>query len=78
MCEWGTETILRLTTPAHISHNGVAYERDWGIDSCIASIVKALNEGGVQTIQSCCGHGKEPGIIMLADGRTLTITSPSP
>ena len=43
------------------------------IDQCIAGIVLALNGGGVYTIASCCGHGKGPGDIMLADGRKLII-----
>lgn len=73
MCEWGTETTLRLTTPAHLSHSGKAYERDWGVDSCIASLIEALNAGGVVTTQSCCGHGKRSGSILLADGRELLV-----
>lgn len=42
-------------------------------DPCIAPLVAALNEGGVPTIASCCGHGKWPGAIVLADGRELHI-----
>jgi len=49
------------------------------IDWCIHHIVAALNAGGVQTVASCCGHGKKDGIITLSDGRTLTITvTPNP
>lgn len=57
-------------------------------DPCIAPLVKALNESddlprvpsrlnpdGVTTVASCCGHGKRPGHIALADGRWLTIHS---
>jgi hypothetical protein len=42
-------------------------------DPCIAPLVKALNEGGIPTVASCCGHGKRPGKIALADGRELFI-----
>lgn len=43
------------------------------IDRCIAPIVLALNEAGVRTVASCCGHGKRPGSIALADGREIII-----
>jgi hypothetical protein len=35
--------------------------------------VKALNDAGIETIASCCGHGKRPGNIVLKDGRELII-----
>jgi hypothetical protein len=44
-----------------------------GIDECIALIVDALNKAGVFTVASCCGHGTQPGSIVLRDGRELTI-----
>ena len=44
-----------------------------GIDRCIASIVSALNHNGIRTVASCCGHGKRPGNIALADGRELIV-----
>jgi hypothetical protein len=75
MCNWGTEVGLIVTIPAHLSHTGVDRQDVKGIDSCIAPIVKALNDGGITTISSCCGHGKGTGVIMLADGRELEITS---
>lgn len=43
------------------------------VDSCIAGIVEALNESGMRTVASCCGHGKRPGRISLADGREIFI-----
>lgn len=43
------------------------------IDRCIAPIVSALVEGGVDTAASCCGHGKGPGNILLHDGRALLV-----
>lgn len=55
-------------------------------DPCIAPLVKALNEcpdlpslpskhnpDGIRTLASCCGHGKRPGKITLADRRELFI-----
>lgn len=40
-------------------------------DPCLVPLVKALNEGGLPTVASCCGHGKRPGKVSLADGREL-------
>ena len=42
-------------------------------DPCIAPLVAALNDAGIATIASCCGHGHRPGVIALADGRELVI-----
>lgn len=42
-------------------------------DPCIAPLVKALNDAGIRTVASCCGHGQRPGNVMLADGRELII-----
>ncbi len=42
-------------------------------DPCIAPLVEALNNGGILTVASCCGHGKVPGNIALRDGRELVI-----
>lgn len=69
MCEWGTDVEVENL----LAWNGEWHRRTWKIDACIAPIVKALNEGGVESTQSCCGHGKEAGIIALADGRILTV-----
>jgi hypothetical protein len=49
-----------------------AYPGTW-CDPCIAPLVKALNESAISTVASCCGHGKRPGKIALADGRELLI-----
>jgi len=63
MCEWNTIETMVI--------NG----RIRDIDSCIFPIVKALNDGGITTVASCCGHGKRPGNIALADGRELIIAA---
>jgi hypothetical protein len=65
MCAWGTTTVLRMP--------GIG--RPVGVDSCISDLVKALNEAGFRTVASCCGHGKRPGNIALADGRELIIAA---
>lgn len=42
-------------------------------DPCLAPLIRALNEGGIPTIASCCGHGQRLGSITLTDGRWLVI-----
>ena len=65
MCEWGNTTrlIMKVGKKAQIID----------IDSCIAPIVLALNDAGIETVASCCGHGKIDGSIVLRDGRELVI-----
>ena len=63
----GTKT---YANQASLPINGKVVCIDW----CIHQIVAALNAGGVETVACCCGHGKKPGRIDLADGRILTIT----
>lgn len=43
------------------------------IDACISPIVRALNEKGIATAASCCGHFNRWGSIILRDGRELII-----
>jgi len=38
------------------------------IDNCISNIVQALNDNGIITTSSCCGHGTESDYIVLEDG----------
>lgn len=57
----------------HGTISGYDEYRNKGIDYCIANIVEALNEGGIKTIASCCGHGKQPACIALRDGREFYI-----
>ncbi|WP_202033170.1 hypothetical protein [Nocardioides sp. WS12] len=47
-------------------------EKTW-CDPCIAPLIKALNDGGLRTIASCCGHEHGPGNVMLVDGRVLIV-----
>ena len=42
-------------------------------DPCLAPLVKALNVGGIATVASCCGHGRRPASVALADGRELLL-----
>jgi hypothetical protein len=73
MCEWGNDTVVKVWVDPSLSHTGKGYWKDAGIDSCIAPIVQALQDAGINMLSSCCGHGKEDGRIDLADGRVLII-----
>jgi len=42
-------------------------------DPCIAPLIGALNDGGIKTIASCCGHGRRPASVALADGRFMIV-----
>jgi hypothetical protein len=61
MCAWGDTTTVQIG------------DREVQVDNCLAAIVRALNEGGVATAMSCCGHGEGDGFIVLADGRILAV-----
>lgn len=37
------------------------------IDACIAPLVHRLNQQGVRTTNSCCGHGQYQGTILIDD-----------
>lgn len=76
MCEWGTHVDVHVKVAVQLSATGAEHWRLFGIDSCIAPLVRALQDGGIDMLGSCCGHGKAPGRIDLADGRVLLIVSP--
>lgn len=61
MCKWGNTTVVEI--------NGAPR----GIDTCIVPIIKALNDAGITTIASCCGHGKQPGSIGLKGSKEIRL-----
>lgn len=67
MCKWGNDVEVEnlLTCDGE--------RRTWKIDACIAPVVAALNASEVETIQSCCGHGRGSGRIDLVDGRFVQL-----
>lgn len=83
MCKWGTHEKVKLM---EINLQGYTLERhkkrakklgleddEEFIDSCIASLVQVLNDGGIKTTSSCCGHGKTFGEIWLQERVLLII-----
>ncbi|KKL66741.1 hypothetical protein LCGC14_2141950 [marine sediment metagenome] len=73
MCEWGETVSVNVKIPADLSHTKTERWKETEIDRCIASIVRSLQEGGVDMRASCCGHGNTAGRILLQDGRTILI-----
>lgn len=73
MCKWDTIEKVYVRIPADLACSGKSYWKSMLIDKCIAPIVKALQEAGIDMRGSCCGHGNRPGIISLADGRELFV-----
>lgn len=47
----------------------------FSVDECMIPLVRALNTNGISTVGCCCGHGKAPGWIHLADDRYLILAS---
>jgi hypothetical protein len=64
MCEYGTHGTVMLDGGSVILRT---------IDACIVPIVQALNDSGIETIASCCGHGNTCGSIVLKGGREILI-----
>lgn len=62
MCVQGNEIDIKLTDG-----------RIKSCDACIQPIVQLFNDYGMQTMASCCGHGKQNTSIILCDGREVLI-----
>ena len=75
MCMYGKVKYVRVKIPADLSCTGREKWRDVQIDSCIAPIVRALQDAGIDMRGSCCGHGRGIGDIQLQDGRRLLVLS---
>jgi len=73
MCEWGNEEEILVKIPYDLSHDGRTTWKRKKIDTCIASLVRALQVGGINMRGSCCGHNRSVGNIHLQDGRVLVI-----
>lgn len=50
----------------------VVQEGIW-CDPCLEPLIRALNDGGLPTVASCCGHGHYSGWVALTDGRYLSL-----
>ncbi len=75
MCNYGETTTVRVKVAADLDRTETEQWRDKPIDACIAPLVAALQNGGIDMRGSCCGHGKGDGDIYLQDGRVLVVKS---
>lgn len=62
MCKQGNEKRIKLTDG-----------RIKSCDECLHPLVQCLNDYGLQTTSSCCGHNKQPTRISLKDGREILV-----
>jgi hypothetical protein len=75
MCQDRESVEVLVKIPADLSCDGREKWKHVGIDRCIAPIVRALQQGGIDMRSSCCGHGRWSGAIVLQDGRTIVVHS---
>ncbi len=73
MCKQGNNILVKVKIPVDLSHTGKIHWKKMTIDKCIAPIVEALQEGGIDMSGSCCGHNERNGYITLQDKRILII-----
>jgi len=73
VCEHDKKRTVWVKIPADLSATGFDRFKWEMIDECIAPIIQALQQGGVDMRGSCCGHGDTYGYIALQDGRQLLI-----
>jgi hypothetical protein len=69
MCVHGTVKMVKLNRPREYS--GRIYVP---VDACIADEVQFLNDVGIHTLGSCCGHGepdKFPHVLIDPDSTEL-------
>ena len=64
---------VKVKIPEDSAYSENSYWKTEKIDACIAPIIKALQDRGIDMCYSCCGHGKADGRIGLQDGRALII-----
>jgi hypothetical protein len=65
MCKWGTDRFIYV-----IRRNNDVILDGWhriAVDACIAEYVQEMNNRGVITVGCCCGHGKEEGVVLVAE-----------
>jgi len=76
MCQDRESTKVWVKIPPDLSFTGKERWKHALIDGCIAPLVEALQNGGIDMRGSCCGHGERVGEISLQDGRMLLILEP--
>ena len=75
MCKWGSNVLMTVPVSARKSHTGKKRMKTISIDACLAPIIKALLDAGIETEECCCGHGHNAGYIGFADDRCFIIVN---
>lgn len=73
MCQDRESVSVWVKVPADLAYEGRVKWKYAKIDRCIAPLIQALQDGGIDMRSSCCGHGDQRGHIVLQDGRELII-----
>jgi len=60
MCYHGTYTVVSV-----VNHQPNKYPK---VDACIADEIQKLNNAGIVTLGSCCGHGRAGEIVEWENG----------
>lgn len=68
MCGWGTDTLVNLCKPTPVQGRTTIK-----VDSCLAPLVQMLNDYGIETIASCCGHGKVRESSIIIDAKHISL-----
>lgn len=72
MCKWHGGT-YKGNLPVTLHHPRSDGIQTVSVDACIQTLVQAINNAGIQTLNSCCGHGQQPGWVAFEDGRHILI-----
>lgn len=64
MCEWGNLKEVSIKRKKGL-------DKVIKVDSCIADLIVQLNDFGLYTINSCCGHNKSGASIIFEDIKLL-------
>ena len=68
MCEWGNDTFVRVIKPSE-PHGRTGIK----VDACLAQLIEILNRYGIETMASCCGHGKTTHSYIRIHPKNITI-----
>jgi hypothetical protein len=71
------QALTEVVIPANLSHTHTERIDYKPVDVCVTDIVRALVEGGIKTSGSCCGHQEADGVVVLTDGRILSVSYPA-
>lgn len=45
--------------------------KDMRLDPCIVPLIQVLNDDGIKTLGSCCGHEKYEPTVVATDGKRI-------